>query len=129
MEQTSLSSYTDKPITLYRETKVDRLEEVESQVGAVSTLRGTRQNHAPASPDKNSHLQHLVNFTSKHLTTSQREAFTSLLLQYSDIFPTPQEPLCCTSKLHHSIDTGSTHPIFASMSDKCLQHKGSQEAS
>eukprot|EP00731_Ephydatia_muelleri_P029144 Em0020g788a len=105
-----LCNPTDKPITLYRTLKVGMMEEVESQVGAVSTQSDctTRQSCSSASPGKNSHLQHLVNSASKH---SQKEALTLLLVKYSDIFPTPQEPLGLTSKLHHSINTGSAHPI------------------
>ena len=109
-----LCNPTDKPITLYRTTKVGMMEEVEErQVGAVSTWsdNATRQSCSSASSGKNSHLQHLVHSASKHLTTSQKEALTSLLLKYSDIFPTPEEPLGRTAKLHHSIDTGSAHPI------------------
>ena len=48
---------------------------------------------------------------SERLTASQKEALTSLLSNYSDIFPTPEEPLGRPSKLHHSIDTGLVHPI------------------
>ena len=110
-----LCNPTDKSIKLYRTTKVGMMEEVEErQVGAVSTQRdstSTRRNCAPVSPGKNSYLQCLENTTSKHLTTSQTKALTSLLLKYSDIFPTPQEPLGHTSKLHLSIDTGSAHRL------------------
>ena len=87
------------------------MEEVERQVGAVSTQSDNATRQSCSSAFKNSHLQHLVHSASKHLTTSQKEALTSLLLKYSDIFPTPEEPLGRTSKLHHSIDTGSAHPI------------------
>ena len=87
---------TDKPITLYRTTKVAMMEEVEErQVGTVSTQRdstSTRWNCAPVSPGKNSYLQCLANTVSIHLTTSQTKALSSLLLKYCDIFPTPQEP-------------------------------------
>ena len=106
-----LCNPTDKPITMYR-TKVGMMEEVEErQVGAVSTQSdSTRQSTSLASSGKNSFLQGLVHSASEHLTTSQKEALTSLLSNYSDIFPTPEEPLGRMSKLHHSIDTGLAHP-------------------
>ena len=80
-----LCNPTDKPITMYRTTKVGMMEEVEErQVGAVSTQSDstTRQNCSLASLCKNSHLQGIVHSASEHLTTSQKEALTSLLSNY-----------------------------------------------
>ena len=45
------------------------------------------------------------------LTEDQKEAFKSLVLQYADIFFCREDNLGRTSKLCHSIDTGSAPPI------------------
>ena len=45
------------------------------------------------------------------LSVSEREDLFHLLCQFGETFVTPQEPLGCTSKLQHSINTGNAHPI------------------
>ncbi|KAL5514955.1 hypothetical protein EMCRGX_G000051 [Ephydatia muelleri] len=104
-----LCNPTDKPITLYRTLKVGMMEEVEENQSDCKT----RQYCSIGLFRQYSHLQHLVNSASKHLTSSQKEALTSLLVKYSDIFPTPQEPQGRTSMLHQSISTGLMSLVFS----------------
>eukprot|EP00731_Ephydatia_muelleri_P023001 Em0015g584a len=67
---------------------------------------------ASVSGEKQKILKQLLDASgSTLLTEDQKEAFKSLVLQYADIFFCREDNLGRTSKLCHSIDTGSAPPI------------------
>ena len=64
------------------------------------------QNSLPA------HLRDLLDQISRDLDTTQQRRLADVLLQYSDLFPTPGSTLTGhTDAVEHEIDTGDSSPI------------------
>ena len=58
------------------------------------------------------HLRDLLDETSRNLYTTQQRRLADVLLQYSDLFPTPGSTLTGhTDAVEHEIDTGDSSPI------------------
>ena len=59
------------------------------------------------------HLQDMLNLTSENLDNVQRGQLANTLLQFTDLFPVPGSALTGhTDAVEHSIDTGTTTPIW-----------------
>ena len=83
-----------------------------AQISAIQSI--TEPSHRPqidadSLPD---HLRNLLNQTSRDLDITQQRRLAEVLLQYSDLFPTPGSTLTChTDAVEHEIDTSSSSPI------------------
>ena len=71
----------------------------------ISSITTERKQELP------SHLQPLVENTSKKLTRDQRNSLTDVIQDFSDIFVGPDGKLGQTSIFEHSIDTGDSKSI------------------
>eukprot|EP00731_Ephydatia_muelleri_P006907 Em0003g1155a len=113
-----LLNFSDLPCTLHQGTRIGILQQLhESQVHVSAVTPTETSSIDPAQPasvsgEKQKILKQLLNASgSTLLTEDQKEAFKSLVLQYADIFFCREDNLGRTSKLCHSIDTGSAPPI------------------
>ncbi|KAL5475730.1 hypothetical protein EMCRGX_G025580 [Ephydatia muelleri] len=113
-----LLNFSDLPCTLHQGTRIGILQQLhESQVHVSAVTPTETSSIDPAQPasvcgEKLKILKQLLDASgSTLLTEDQKEAFKSLVLQYADIFFCREDNLGHTSKLCHSIDTGSAPPI------------------
>ena len=113
-----LLNFSDLPCTLHQGTRIGILQQLhESQVHVSAVTPTETSSIDPAQPasvsgEKLKILKQLLDASgSTLLTEDQKEAFKSLVLQYADIFFCREDNLGRTSKLCHSIDTGSAPPI------------------
>ena len=98
----------DQTVVIHKGTKLGELEEVEEwQIGNVSEQADLGDLVTPEKRDI------LLRLAESSTSTSQVEktSLASLLLQYADIFAGPGEQLGRTTKLKHTIDTGTAPPI------------------
>ena len=113
-----LLNFSDLPCTLHGGTRIGILQQLhESQVHVSAVTPSETSSIDPAQPasvsgEKLKILKQLLDASgSTLLTEDQKEAFKSLVLQYADIFFCREDHLGRSSKLCHSIDTGSAPPI------------------
>ena len=113
-----LLNFSDLPHTLHGGTRIGILQQLHESQVHVSAVTPTETSSldpvqsTPVCSEKLKILNQLLDASgSTLLTDDQREAFKSLVLRYADIFFCHEENLGCTSKLCHSIDTGSAPPI------------------
>ena len=80
--------------------------------GAIQSI--TEPSHRPqVDPDSlPDHLRDLLNHTSRDLDITKQRRLAEVLLQYSDLFPTPGSTITGhTDAVEHELDTGSSSPI------------------
>ena len=83
-----------------------------AQVSAIQSI--TEPSHRPQVDAESlpAHLRYLINQISRDLDTIQQRRLAEVLLQYSDLFPTPGSTLTGhTNVVEHVIDTGDSSPI------------------
>ena len=81
-----------------------------AQVSAIQSI--TEPSHRPQGDSLPAHLRDLLGQTSRDLDTTQQRHLADVLLQYSDLFPTPGSTLTGhTDAVEHEIDTGDSSPI------------------
>ena len=87
-----------------------------SEVGMIGSLCYSVHYGATPPPDADSlpaHHRDLLDQTSRDLNTTQQRRLADVLLQYSDLFPTPGSTLTGhTDVVEHEIDTGNSSPIL-----------------
>ena len=93
---------------------VESFSEV-GMVAQISAIQSITEPHCRTSCEDDSlptHLQELLDQTSRDLDGAQQCQLASVLLQYSDLFPVPGSTLTGhTDALEHDIDTGHSTPI------------------
>ena len=83
-----------------------------AQVTAIQSVTDEGVRRCGASGELPLHLQDLVEQTSGELDGDQRPRLAEVLLEYTDIFPIPGEPLTGhTDAVEHDIHTGDRPPI------------------
>ena len=83
-----------------------------AQVTAIQSVTDDEVRRCSASGELPLHLQDLVDHTSGDLDGDQRRRLAEVLLEYTDIFPIPGEPLTGhTGAVEHDIHTGDRPPI------------------
>ena len=83
-----------------------------AQVTAIQSVTDEGVRRCGASGELPLHLQDLVEQTSGELDGDQRRRLAEVLLEYTDIFPIPGEPLTGhTDAVEHDIHTGDRPPI------------------
>ena len=83
-----------------------------AQVTAIQSVTEDEVRRCGASGELPLHLQDLVDHTSGDLDGDQRHRLAEVLLEYTDIFPIPGEPLTGhTDAVEHDIHTGDRPPI------------------
>ena len=83
-----------------------------AQVTAIQSVTEDEVRRCGASGELPLHLQDLVDHTSGDLDGDQRRRLAEVLLEYTDIFPIPGEPLTGhTDAVEHDIHTGDRPPI------------------
>ena len=84
-----------------------------AQVSAIQPVMDTPL-HASCDPSMlPDHLQDMLDLTSENLDSVQRSQLANRLLQFADLFPVPGSALTGhLDAVEHSIDTGTTTPIW-----------------
>ena len=83
-----------------------------AQVTAIQSVTDDEVRRCGVSGELPLHLQDLVDHTSGDLDGDQRRRLAEVLLEYTDIFPIPGEPLTGhTDAVEHDIHTGDRPPI------------------
>ena len=100
----SVLNVTDKPVRLNKGTLIATVHEVDMES---ITEDGT---NVPVSSFP-SHLESVLQSSSEHLTESQAIQVKDLLIQYQDVFISPNGKLGRNDWVKHKIDTGSSKPI------------------
>ena len=94
-------------------------------VAQISAIQSITEPHCRASCNGDSlptHLQELLEQTSRDLDSTQQCQLTDVLFQYSDLFPVPGSTLTGhTDEVEHEIDTGHSTPI------RCAPHRMSPQ--
>ena len=106
------------PVCMSNFSQETAMVEPFSEVGMVaqiSAILSITEPHCIASYSDDSlptHLQELLDQTSRDLDGTQQRQLASVLLQYSDLFPVPGSTLTShTDAVDHEIDTGHSTPI------------------
>ncbi|KAK3099399.1 hypothetical protein FSP39_003829 [Pinctada imbricata] len=103
----SVMNVGDKPVKLLCDTAVANLEEVED-VKEVEPESKSRENENCSVPE---YLQTLLDSVSPKLSDEQREKVAKFLIEFQDVFVSPEGNLGRTDVVRHTIDTGNTRPI------------------
>ena len=83
-----------------------------AQVTAIQSVTDDRLQRRGATGELPHHLRDLVDQTSGDLDGDQRRRLEGVLLEYTDIFPVPGDPLTGhTDAVEHDINTGDRSPI------------------
>ena len=83
-----------------------------AQVTAIQSVTDDRLQRRGATEELPHHLRDLVDQTSGDLDGDQRRRLAGVLLEYTDIFPVPRDPLTGhTDAVEHDINTGDRSPI------------------
>ena len=83
-----------------------------AQVTAIQSVTDDRLQRRGATGELPHHLRDLVDQTSGDLDGDQRRRLAEVLLEYTDIFPVPGDPLTGhTDVVEHDINTGDRSPI------------------
>ena len=99
-------------ITLYKGTKIGRVERVEE--AAVATVSGPDhidKDDLQVTSEKRQMLWDTVERTAGDLSQAEKEQLYCLLLEYSGVFASSDADLGRTGRLKHSIDTTGSHPV------------------
>ena len=83
-----------------------------AQVSAIQSITEPLQRPQGDADSLPAHLCDLLDQTFRDLDTTQQRRLADVLLQYSDLFPTPWSTLTShTDAVEHEIDTGDSSPI------------------
>ncbi|MES9884702.1 MAG: RNase H-like domain-containing protein [Sedimenticola sp.] len=104
--QFSVINVSKKPVQLKQHSLVGSLAPVTTvqQVDLQNDLKG-HQTHVPE------HLKPLLDQASDSLTCEQKQSLQKLIVEYQDVFMSPDGELGRTDLVKHTIDTGNARPI------------------
>ena len=103
-----VSNFSQETVVVSPFTEVGMI----AQVTAIQSVTDDRMRRRGVTGELPHHLQDLVDQTSGDLDGDQRRRLAEVLLEYTDIFPVPGDPLTGhTDAVEHDINTGDRSPI------------------
>ena len=100
-----------KPFTLHEKSNIAVIEPLNSLCVSSTDATANANTNPVVTEEKKCMLWDIVCNCDANLSDVEKESLFFLLLQFGDIFATPQDLPGRTDKLKHFIDTGTAHPI------------------